>query len=187
MWKNQLRNRKGVTLIELLATLVLVSIISIFAISLITSSLNSYRTNQLNSELRTYADLLFLQTNNEVIPIHFTQIKDSSVANKNTKLTKLTISTASYFECPEYKSNNIACTQNQKTLEFKEINNKLVYFAGNQVPVDSNTFSLDESSGFYIDPTTKLVNLKLVVNYTFTRGNKSENKQTTFTQEFNPI
>lgn len=187
MLKNHLLNHKGITLVELLATLVLVSIFSIFAISLITSSLNSYRTNQLNTELRSYADLIFLQTNKELIPVHFTQIKEATTTNKNTKLTKLTITTASFFTCPEYKTDNLACTQNQKTLEFKEINNKLVYFAGNQVPVDSNTFSLDESSGFYIDPTTKLVNLKLVVNYTFTRGNKSENKQTTFTQEFNPI
>lgn len=187
--KNHLLNEKGLTLIELLATLVLVSIISIFSFSLISSAIDSYRINQLNSEIRAQADLLFLTVNKEVTPSHFAKIKEtiSVNSNQNSEVSKLTISTTPFLSCPEYKEDLAVCTSSTQVIELKALNGQTELVIGGSTVLPSTKFQIDPTSTFVIDKKTQTVRLILKFNYSYARGNKNQNKSETFTQTFRPI
>lgn len=182
--KSHRLNEKGLTLIELLATLVLVSIISIFSFSLISSAIDSYRINQLNSELRAQADLLFLSVNKELAPSHFSKIKNS---NQNLDVKKLTISTTPFLSCQEYKEDLATCTSSIQTLELKVLNGRTELLIGGAIVHLSSKFEIDSSSTFLIDKNTKTIRLNLIINYPYVRGNTTQIKSETFTQTFRPI
>lgn len=59
---NKIRNNQhGLTLIELLATLLISSVIAIFAISILINGLNQYKTISAENVLRDEADLILVQ------------------------------------------------------------------------------------------------------------------------------
>lgn len=187
--KSHLLNEKGLTLVELLATLFIVSIISIFSFSIISSAIDSYRINQLNSELRAHADLLFLTVNKEVTPSHFSKIKEtiSANSNQNSDVTKLTISTTPFLSCPEYIEELTVCTSSTQTIELKSLNGQTELLIGGSAVLPSTKFQIDPTSTFVIDKKTKNVRLILKFNYSYARGNTKQNKSETFTQAFRPI
>ncbi|WP_243370589.1 PulJ/GspJ family protein [Tetzosporium hominis] len=185
--KKQLRNQNGLSLIELLATIVLLSIISLFVFSMFTSSINTYRTNQLNTQLRSHADLLFLQVNNELASVHFDQIKEASTTDSQQLLKKLTISSASYKDCPKYDQSNNLCKDNAIAIELKKVGNKNALVIGTQPLITDTKFEIKDSSGFKVDSQTKLIELILIITYQDTTSRKSQTKEVKFTQTFQPI
>lgn len=154
---------------------------------MVTSSLQSYRTNQLNNQLRAHADLIFLQVNNELAIKHFEQIKESTTQDKNQLLKKLTISSASYRNCPIYNETLEVCKNNPVVIEIKKINSINSLTIGLQPIISNREFEIDDKSGFKIDKDSKLIEFILVIKYKDRNSASSQSKEIIFTQTFQPI
>lgn len=78
------KSEKGITLVEILLTLVLVSLITVLITSILTNGLNTAQRVKIEAEIRDEADYLMVQLLNEMYVLKTSEIKSRNLDNPST-------------------------------------------------------------------------------------------------------
>lgn len=183
---NNLRNEHGLTLVELLAVLVLMSFISIFAITLIVQSMETTDEIRVESSLRDEADIIvskFIKAIYETNAAHIIQ----NVTNQNDSYLNVTNNPSL---CQRDESGNIImnkpCQDSLLPLGFKTVNGITKLYLKNEVYEASNkNIKILQTSQININPNTE-GSYEILLNLQY-KGRGNVQKEMQFINEIRPF
>lgn len=88
---NKLLNEKGITLVELLATIVIVSIVAALSYSILFQGYSNYQRIKAENELRDEADLIMASLIKDIFVLKSSEIRLDKSCSSGTKQSFLTI------------------------------------------------------------------------------------------------
>lgn len=100
----QINNNKGITLVELLATLVIVSIIGAFSYSVLSQGYANYQRIQVETELRDEADLIMVSIIKDLFVLKEGEIKLENKCTSGTSNSYLTVTKTGTSPEDSYKT-----------------------------------------------------------------------------------
>ena len=183
-------NERGLTLVELLASIVLLSILSIFIFSIMTKTIENNRIIQQETMLRDEADIIvsrFIKT------LYSTKqgyiIRNTTNAQGNSYLEV----TNDLGKCQKNEAGLLiderACNTTLKPIGFKTENGKTKLYIFDELYAIANpNINISATSHIKGDPaSTTLYEINLTLQITHKRGNKEVSKQMTFVNQIQPI
>jgi prepilin-type N-terminal cleavage/methylation domain-containing protein len=156
---NNITNSKGITLVELLATLVIISIISTLCYQVLFQGYSNYKRIKIESELRDEADLIMASLVKEMFVL-----KKSEIQN--------------HFTCPDYYLNVQENGSSQvSTIGIKDekvtINGEDIEFYNNDVKLITQDCSLPSTSTqLYSSISNKLNDEEYTIHIVLNRNGK---------------
>lgn len=138
MFLKKLQNSNGITLVEILATIVILSIVSALAYSLLFQGYSNYQRIQAETELRDEADLIMASFIYELFTLKTTEIKTTTSACSNStnadSFLSIKKSNTSSILNTGFKIGNVSGVVNQTAV----VNGKLVQFNNKNVKLVPN-------------------------------------------------
>lgn len=184
-----LKNQKGLTLIELLASVVLISLISIFIFSIVGKAIENNRVIQHETMLRDEADIIvskFIKTLYSTKQSHIIRNTTDGPGNSYIEVTD------DLEKCQKKDGNLIteaACEETLKPIGFKTTNGVTkIHILDEEYVVSHSNIKIISSSSINGDPeSTSTYEIDLKLEITHKRGNKDFSKEMTFINEIEPI
>jgi prepilin-type N-terminal cleavage/methylation domain-containing protein len=186
----QSKNERGLTLIELLASIVLLSIVSIFIFSIVTKTIENNRIIQQETMLRDEADIIvskFIKTLYSTKQGYIIRNTTNNAGNSYIEVTN------DLEKCKKNEEGVLidksACDKTLKPLGFKTVNGVTsLYILDEQYSIINPKIKVLSTSQIKGDPnSTTLYEVKLTLQITHKRGNKEIPKQMTFINQIQPI
>lgn len=183
-------NQRGLTLVELLASVVLISIISIFIFSITTKALENNRAIQQETMLRDEADIIV----SKFIKTLYSTKQGYIIRNTtNTSGDSYLEVTNDISKCQKDEDGNLitvnACNTTLKPIGFKSKNGMTkIHIIDDEYSITNNNIEILPSSiikGNPKDTTVYEIDLKLKITYK--RGSKEYSKTMTFVNQIEPI
>ncbi len=185
-----LKNEKGLTLIELLASIVLLSILSIFVFSLITKTIEHNRVIQQETMVRDEADIIVSKFIKALYSTKQTHIIRNVTNGKGDSYIEVT---NDLRKCQKNEEGVLvtaaACNATLQPIGFKTSNNVTKLYILDEVYAIAHTdIKILPSSYIKGNPdSTNLYKVTVALQSTYRRGNKEISKQQTFINEIQPI
>lgn len=185
-----LKNQKGLTLVELLASIVLISIISIFIFSIVLKAMENNRVIQQETMLRDEADIIvskFIKTLYSTKQGYIIRNSTDSAGNSYIEVTN------DLAKCEKNDAGNLidasACNATLKPIGFKTSNGVTkIHILDDEYTVSQSNMKILSSSKITGDPkNTTTYEIDLNLEITQKRGNKEFSKEMTFKNEIQPI
>lgn len=186
----QSKNERGLTLVELLASIVLLSIISIFIFSIVTKTIENNRIIQQETMLRDEADIIvskFIKTLYSTKQGYIIRNTTNSVGNSYIEVTN------DLEKCQKNEEGVLidksACDKTLKPIGFKTTNGVTsLFILDEQYSIAHPNIKILSTSHIKGDPNnTTLYEVNLTIQITHKRGNKEIQKQRTFVNQIQPI
>lgn len=188
---NKLRkNQKGLTLLELLASIVLISLISIFTFSIMVKAIENNRVIQQETMLRDEADIIvskFIKTLYSTKQGYIIRNTTDTIGNSYIEVT------SDLTKCQRNEAGTLitesACNATLKPIGFKTTNGvSKIYILDEEYTVSHENIQILSSSNIKGDPkSTSTYEIDLKLKVTHKRGNKEFSKEMTFKNEIQPI
>lgn len=182
---NYIKNEKGLTLVELLASVILLSIISVFVFSIIIQAIDTNREVQQKTALRDEGDIIvskFIKTlySTKQEDIVRTNGKYIEVTNDPTKCTK--DDSGNWIE-------DSTCSATLEKIGFEKINGvTTITFKNEKYSTTNKNVKILEESAINGDPKKdSLYEIQLKLEITQKRGGKETKKQMEFKNQIQPI
>lgn len=184
-----LNNQKGLTLIELLASIVIMAIISIFTFSLIAKAIENNRVIQQEATLRDEADIIV----SKFIKTLYSTKQGYIVRNTSDEKGSYIEVTDSLEKCQKDEDGNFiinpACFDTLKPIGFitdgKETKIRIL---GEGYSVSQKNIQILPNSKVNGDPTkTSIYEIELHLKITHKRGTKETTKEMTFKNQIQPV
>lgn len=185
-----LKNQKGLTLIELLASVVLISLISILIFSIVVKAIENNRVIQQETMLRDEADIIvskFIKTLYSTKQSHIIRNTTDGPGNSYIEVT------SDLSKCEKNESgaliNETECKKFMKPIGFKTTNGVTkIHILDEEYTVSHSNIKILSSSNIKGDPkTTSTYEIDLKLKITHKRGNKESSKEMMFINEIEPI
>lgn len=185
-----LKNQKGLTLIELLASVVLISLISIFIFSIVSKAIENNRVIQQETMLRDEADIIvskFIKTLYSTKQGYIIRNTTDSTGNSYIEVTN------DLSKCQKNEAGALndepACNATLKPIGFKTINGVTkIHILDEEYTVSHSNIQILSSSNIKGDPqSTSTYEIDLKLKITHKRGNKEFSKEMAFKNEIQPI
>lgn len=186
----QLKNEQGITLVELLASIVLLSILSIFIFSIITKTIEHNRVIQQETMLRDEADIIvskfiktLYSTKQAAIIRNTTNGKGDSYIEVTNDLRKCQKNEEGVLRNAE------ACNATLKPIGFKTVNGMTkLYILDEMYSIAHPNIKILPSSHIKGNPANStLYEVNLTLQITHRRGKEEISKQQTFINQIQPI
>lgn len=186
----QLKNERGLTLVELLASIVLLSILSIFIFSIITKTIEHNRVIQQETMLRDEADIIvskfikaLYSTKQAAIIRNTTNDKGDSYIEVTNDLRKCQKNEEGVLRNAE------ACNATLKPIGFKTVNGMTnLYILDEMYSIAHPNIKILPSSHIKGNPeNSTLYEVNLTLQITHRRGKEEISKQQTFINQIQPI
>lgn len=186
----QSKNERGLTLVELLASIVLLSIISIFIFSIVSKTIENNRIIQQETMLRDEADIIvskFIKTLYSTKQGYIIRNTTNSVGNSYIEVTN------DLEKCQKNEEGVLidksACDKTLKPIGFKTTNGVTsLFILDEQYSIAHPNIKILSTSHIKGDPNnTTLYEVNLTIQITHKRGNKEIQKQRTFVNQIQPI
>lgn len=184
------KNERGLTLVELLASIVLLSIISIFLFSIVTKTMENNRIIQQETMLRDEADIIvskFIKSLYSTKQGYIIRNTTNSTGNSYIEVTN------DLGKCQKNEEGVLidknACDRTLKPIGFKTVNGVTsLYILDEQYSIAHPNIKILSTSHIKGDPNnTTLYEVNLTLQITHKRGNKEIPKQKTFINRIQPI
>lgn len=186
----RLKNEKGLTLIELLASIVLISLISIFIFSITSKAIENNRIIQHETVLRDEADIIvskFIKTLYSTKQGYIIRNQTDNAGNSYIEVTD------EISKCLRNDAGNLitesACNTTLKPIGFKTSKGVTkIHILDEEYTVSQTNIQILPSSKVNGDPkNTSVYEIQLTLQITHKRGNKEIPKEMTFKNEIQPI
>lgn len=186
----QQTNEQGLTLVELLASIVLISIISVFIFSIATKTIENNRIIQQETMLRDEADIIvskFIKALYSTKQGYIIRNTTNSVGNSYIEVTN------DLGKCQKNEEGILidkgACDKTLKPIGFQTVNGVTsLYILDEQYSIAHPNIKILSTSLIKGDPNkTTLYEVNLTLQITHKRGNKETLKQMTFVNQIQPI
>ena len=183
-------NEQGLTLVELLAGIVLLSILSIFIFSIVTQTIENNRIIQQETMLRDEADIIvskFIKTLYSTKQGHIIRNTTNGRGNSYLEVTN------NLGKCQRNEAglliDEAACNSTLKPIGFiTERGTTKLYILDEQYTVANPNINISADSHIKGNPaSTTLYEINLTLQVTHMRGNKEVSKQMTFVNQIQPI
>lgn len=185
-----LKSQKGLTLIELLASVVLLSMISIFIFSITVKAIENNRVIQQETMLRDEADIIvskFIKTLYSTKQNHIIKNTSGTAGNSYIEVTN------DIEKCLRNEDgiliNERACNDTLKPIGFKTTGGVTkIYIFDEVYSISQPNIQILSSSKINGDPQkTNIYEIELKLKITHKRGNKETSKEMTFANQIQPI
>ena len=185
-----LKNQKGLTLIELLASVILVSIVSILIFSIATKAIENNRVIQQETMLRDEADIIvskFIKTLYSTKQGYIIRNKTDGVGNSYIEVTN------DLTKCQKDEFGNLItepdCNSTLKPIGFKTTGGVTkIHILDEEYTVSQKNIEILSSSKINGDPnSTSVYEINLQLKITHKRGNRLLPKEMTFKNDIQPI
>lgn len=184
-----LRNNHGITLVEVLASIVLFAIISVLAINVFVKTSETANNVQTDTELRDEADVIMSRF-----------VKTIYSTNQNTIVRNTTNGNDSYIEitndlskCPKDEKGNwiidIACQNTLQKVGFQTIDNTTsILLKDENYRIENKDIRILPESKINGDPeTASFYEIYLVLEKTIKQGNQTIQKKMIFKNNIQPL
>lgn len=185
-----IKNDKAFTLVEILACLVLLSIISIFIIPLITNSIETTREIQQDTNTRDEADLIMSKfiktlysTKQTNIIRNITDSNGNSYLDISNDITKCSKNVDGTWNL------NTDCVDTLEPLGFKTVaGNTKIHFKNEEYTISNNNIKISSNSKIKGDPNSvDIYEISLYLELTNTRDKNSVPQELEFKNQIQPI
>ena len=185
----QIKNERGLTLVELLASVVLLSIISIFVFSIMTKTIENNRIIQQETMLRDEADIIV----SKFIKALYTTKQGYIIRNTTNGNGSYIEVTNDLGKCQKNEDgvliDKVACDKTLKPIGFKtEDKVTTIHILGEHYSIANPNIEILSTSLIKGDPnSTTLYEVNLRLKITHKRGNNLIKKEMTFVNQIQPI
>ncbi|MEO4053321.1 prepilin-type N-terminal cleavage/methylation domain-containing protein [Solibacillus sp. CAU 1738] len=185
-----LKNQRGLTLLELLASIVLISMISIFIFSITTKAIENNRVIQQETMLRDEADIIvskFIKTLYSTKQGYIIRNTTNSAGNSYIEVTN------DLEKCQKNEDGNLinvtACNATLKPIGFKTVSGiTKIYILDEVYSISHPNIQILQNSKVNGDPQkTSIYEIDLKLKITHKRGNKETSKEMAFTNQIQPV
>ncbi|MGM9950423.1 MAG: type II secretion system protein J [Lysinibacillus sp.] len=186
----RMKNEQGLTLVELLASIALLSILSIFIFSIMTKTMENNRIIQQETMLRDEADMIvsrFIRTLYATKQGNIIRNTTNGQGNSYIEVTN------DVGKCQRNEAGLLiderACNTTLKPIGFKTENGTTkLYILDEQYTIANPNINISATSHIKGNPaSTTLYEINLTLQITHKRGNKEVPKQMTFVNQIQPI
>lgn len=185
-----IKNERGLTLVELLASLVLLSILSVFVFSIITKTIEHNRVIQQETMLRDEADIIVSKLMKALYSTKQSHIIRNVTNGKGDSYIEVT---NDLKKCQKNEEGVLvtatACNATLQPIGFKTSSNiTKLYILDEVYSITYPDINILPSSSIEGNPeSTNLYKVAVTLQSTYRRGNKEILKQQTFINEIQPI
>lgn len=183
------KNEAGLTLIELLASIALISIISILLFSLITKAIENNNKIHAETILRDEADIIM----SKVIKTLYSTKQGYIIRNTTNSDNSFLEVTSDIEKCERREDGSVInsnqCNPTLKPIGFKTVNRTTsLYILDEQYKTSYSNVKILPTSKVLGDPNkTSVYEITLNLSLTYKRGNIEQTKEMTFINQIEPI
>ncbi len=184
-----MNNQKGLTLVELLAAIVIFSVIAIFATSILLNSIKTYAKINSDTILRDEADIIMSKFFKTIYSLKQEQITLNEIESKNGTYTHYLYIANNSSACERDENgvlkNKVTCKNTSLPIGFETKNSiTKIKLLNEEYEIGSNGIQISSKSKIIGNPEdTTIFEIELILNLIHKRGTK----EMTFRTEIQPI